>query len=572
VPATAYSYLRFSSPEQAKGDSLRRQTEARDHWLATRSDVTLDGSLVMTDAGRSAYKRKDWPTYALAMFLKHIEAGRVRPGSYLLVENLDRLSREYVGKATELFLGLVNRGVVVVQLLPVIVEFRDPVDMGALMMAVVELARGHSESAMKSQRGAAVWKALRTKAAQGVVVSGKLPHWFKRDDRGVALLDATGKPQIDQAKAAVIRRIYHLAREGRGSYAIARLLNSEQVPFVGRTLHKGRVVKWSEESVYYLLTTRAVIGEYQPHRGRSGDRHPVGDALADYYPPVIEPALFYAVAGTLKARASIGRGRRGRRVNLFAGLLVDARTGGGFTYRHIASRPATIIPIAAKKGHGSRWTCFPAEVFETAILSQLVEVPAAEVWRNGDAIHRVEELAGRLAEVENLIGLWTAKMDNPALVDVVARKLAELHGRRQELAGELETAQQQVANPLSESWGEFRSLADVLAQDNADEVRLRVKGALQRTIAEMVCLIVARGKKSRKKWAAVQVYFQGGHHEHRDYLVWSRGAARGSPAASRCGSLTDVAEFGPLDLRKPEHARRLEAALLRLSDEALAEL
>jgi hypothetical protein len=27
VESTAYSYVRFSSPEQAKGDSLRRQTE-----------------------------------------------------------------------------------------------------------------------------------------------------------------------------------------------------------------------------------------------------------------------------------------------------------------------------------------------------------------------------------------------------------------------------------------------------------------------------------------------------------------------------------------------------------------
>jgi hypothetical protein len=29
----AYSYIRFSSPEQAKGDSVRRQAELRDAWL-----------------------------------------------------------------------------------------------------------------------------------------------------------------------------------------------------------------------------------------------------------------------------------------------------------------------------------------------------------------------------------------------------------------------------------------------------------------------------------------------------------------------------------------------------------
>jgi hypothetical protein len=30
----AYSYLRFSSPKQAAGDSIRRQTAAREAWLA----------------------------------------------------------------------------------------------------------------------------------------------------------------------------------------------------------------------------------------------------------------------------------------------------------------------------------------------------------------------------------------------------------------------------------------------------------------------------------------------------------------------------------------------------------
>src|SRR5262245_34621351 len=110
----ACSYLRFSSPKQADGDSIRRQTQNRKAWLAQHSEVTFDTSLVMEDKGRSAFKRKDFATYALGQFVAHIKAGRVETGSYLLVENLDRLSRENAGEATELFLSIVNRGVVVV--------------------------------------------------------------------------------------------------------------------------------------------------------------------------------------------------------------------------------------------------------------------------------------------------------------------------------------------------------------------------------------------------------------------------------------------------------------------------
>jgi hypothetical protein len=44
APAVAFSYVRFSTPEQAKGDSLRRQGEAAARWCQ-RNGVRLDTSL-----------------------------------------------------------------------------------------------------------------------------------------------------------------------------------------------------------------------------------------------------------------------------------------------------------------------------------------------------------------------------------------------------------------------------------------------------------------------------------------------------------------------------------------------
>jgi hypothetical protein len=48
----AFSYLRFSSPEQAKGDSVRRQTEATADWCQ-RNNAQLDTSLRLEDRGVS---------------------------------------------------------------------------------------------------------------------------------------------------------------------------------------------------------------------------------------------------------------------------------------------------------------------------------------------------------------------------------------------------------------------------------------------------------------------------------------------------------------------------------------
>jgi hypothetical protein len=58
----ADSYLRFSPSIQAAGDNIRRQTAAREAWLAAHPRVRLDTSLVLEDRGRSAFRRTDWDT------------------------------------------------------------------------------------------------------------------------------------------------------------------------------------------------------------------------------------------------------------------------------------------------------------------------------------------------------------------------------------------------------------------------------------------------------------------------------------------------------------------------------
>src|SRR3954463_9671633 len=83
----AYSYLRFSSTEQRKGNSFDRQIRGRDAYIG-KKDLTLDSSLIIEDAGVSAFRGINAATGALRVFLDACEQKRVRPGSYLIVENL----------------------------------------------------------------------------------------------------------------------------------------------------------------------------------------------------------------------------------------------------------------------------------------------------------------------------------------------------------------------------------------------------------------------------------------------------------------------------------------------------
>ena len=88
----------------------------------------------------------------------------------------------------------------------------------------------------------------------------------------------------------------------------------------------GRADSWHRSYVLKILRNRAVLGEYQPHRGHGAvGRQPIGKPIPDYYPAVIEAELFYRVQAALKSRRLM-RGRTGKLVaNLFTGLLHDAR-------------------------------------------------------------------------------------------------------------------------------------------------------------------------------------------------------------------------------------------------------
>src|SRR5580658_1371646 len=105
----AFSYLRFSTQEQAAGDSRRRQMAMAERYAADHH-LRLDQSLSFRDLGVSAFRGRNAKEGALKAFLDAIEHNLVPPNSYLLVESLDRLSRDRVLASQGLFLQIVQAG------------------------------------------------------------------------------------------------------------------------------------------------------------------------------------------------------------------------------------------------------------------------------------------------------------------------------------------------------------------------------------------------------------------------------------------------------------------------------
>jgi DNA invertase Pin-like site-specific DNA recombinase len=548
----AFSYLRFSSPQQAKGDSIRRQTEATADWCE-RHGVALDTSLSLRDEGVSAFRgkhRENPDVNGLGAFLAAVNGGRVPPGSFLVLENLDRLTREAIVPAVNLFTGLLLAGIRIVQLRPAEQVFTSGADMTGVMLALVELSRGHSESAIKSQRIAAVWSKKR-KEADKKVLTRRLPAW-------VELVD--GKLVLNREKAAAVRRVYKMARDGMGAATIAKTLNAEKVPVIGREQYKSRAVLWSESVVLNILRSRAAIGEYQPHVGVRSERKPIGEPVLNYYPPVVTADEWHATQAALKSRATVGRGRRGKHINIFAGLLRDARDGGSLSYFHQSDRNPILVPVGVKYGRGGTWVSFPADQFEDAILKKLVEIKPREVFGKDTDGNKVEALAGRLAELDAVIKKWTDDIDSLELADVVRKKLVELGAQRKALAAELNAARLEDSDPAAGAWGRFRSLAAALKKDSSDETRTAIRNALRRAVEGVWCVFAG---DRRIRLAAVRVQFNG-TDQHRDYVIACspvRVNAKGK--RERCSEVQSFAEAGagPLDLRRPADVAKVERLL-----------
>jgi DNA invertase Pin-like site-specific DNA recombinase len=553
VSTLCYSYARFSSSKQADGDSLRRQAALRDQWCA-RNGVTLDESLTMTDAGTSAFRgkhRQSADRTALGAFVDLARRRRVPRGSFLVVESLDRLSREDVIPALSLLLDLIQSGVRVVQLLPVEQVYDTQSNPMQLMLAIAELARGHGESKVKSERAASAWKVKKGRAAvDRRPITGNCPSW---------LTVVGNKFRVQKKRAKVVREVFTLAAAGYGVIAIVRHLTDNKVPVIAVAQ------EWTLSYVRQLLCSRSVTGVYQPMR-RDGDRRvPDGDPIADFYPRIVSDAEFYAAQAAMRGRD--GRRRRGgasTHVNLWGGLLTDARDGTPlYVFRKSRNGKSWAVitrpPAKAKAGEAP---IFPAGPFENAVLSKLREIDPRDVLPRGRrGADTVLALTGELAEVEARLEAVTMRIvdggPTPAL-ETAARRLDE---RKASLAELLTEAQTKAAVPAAGAWGEFGSLVDVLAgAGDPQDARLRLRGCLRAMVDTVPCLIVRTGA-----WAlcACQVHFHG--DGSRSYLIGARPAGKHRKAKWWCRSFAESGVKGSLDLREPKHAATLARELAALT-------
>lgn len=362
----AYSYLRFSTPEQMKGDSRRRQTDLATLYAA-KHGLDLDTS-TFQDLGISAFRGDNMRTGALSMFNRHVEDGTIPAGSFLLVESLDRLTRNDIVRAQGLLMQLVASGINVVTLQPGHERIYSQASLGAnptdLIIAIVEMMRAHGESAVKSSRLKAAWKAKRDQLADKPLTR-VAPAWLHlREDR-------TGFEVIAD-RGEVVRRIFEQQLAGVGLASIAERLNAEGVAPFGRGQH------WRRSYIAKIIVNPAVIGTFVPHEERVEFGRTVRipcEPVLNYYPAVIGEHVFKsAQAMRAEAAGSVARPRAKGVRHLLAGLAKCPLCGQSMTRVTKGSRAKAghpyLVCTKAKDGAGCAYKTVRVDAVDSALMSK----------------------------------------------------------------------------------------------------------------------------------------------------------------------------------------------------------
>ena len=495
----AFSYIRFSSPEQEKGDSLRRQTEASAKY-ATEHGLVLDDSTRMTDRGLSAFTGEHRTKGALGEFLRLVGDGRIPKGSVLLVEHIDRLSREHVLDALTQFTSIIKAGIKVVTLRDGMEYDQDSITQNPieLITSILYMVQAHDASAMKAERIAAAWERKRELARnEKRILTRKGPEWIGISKDGKRFVLLTGR-------AAIVRWIYEMRAAGLGTPRIERKLNS-----VKRDIWRPeRAGSWRRSYIVKILCSKAVVGEYQPYREVKGKRQPVGDPIPNYYPAAVPLELFYRVQNMIarnRGMKGYAGGRTGQVTNLFTHIMRCSVCGGSMAVFNKGAYYLQCDTARRKAGCTSTRSVRYDEV-ESLVLDfckglNARDILPSRVKQRSETVRVEDELEavqGVLSEAERAIGNVTnsiAKTDKRGVqMELESRMETFLseRARLRERKVELEARREQLregAQTTEEQLKDMHQLTEhvkTLPEDQVILVRLELRAVLRRLLDHMV--------------------------------------------------------------------------------------
>ncbi|MGF1888217.1 recombinase family protein [Photobacterium profundum] len=487
----AYSYIRFSSLEQAKGDSFRRQTEqARLYCDSNGLDLA---DLTFKDLGLSAYHGKHVKDGDLGNFIQAVKEGNIQKGSYLIVESMDRLNRQKVSTSYRQLSELLELDINIVTLQDNRIYTKESLNnLGDIMMSLVTIVRAYEESEIKSQRLKAAHEEKRKQARENHKPTGyNMPHWIKLTDTSYELIPD---------RVSIIKRIFQMSIDGLGATAIHKQLNAEGLKPWGRSK-----TGWHPSYIKKLLSSSTLLGEYQPYKNVDGKRTKDGETIPGYYPPALDPITFKRAALAIKSRKGKQTGTRKNHVNnLFTGLLICQNCGSSMHYINKGSGSKGgqyLVCSRARQGaHHDGISCKYASmrypIIEDAILTVAVTLNL-KVTPNGnkEEIDQLKELlshtASNLKTAEIAISNFKEAIAKRGPQDAYLDAIEQNEEKKKVYKKEKMQIEQRIdeleLTPLSSNvWKELKKTLQVMKKDAADRSNVELRAKISSLLANCI--------------------------------------------------------------------------------------
>lgn len=457
-----------------------------------QSDASIDAQVArctryVTEAGGVVDPARVWTDYAIsAASLQRpgLEAmlGAVRAGAIdlIVVEDLSRLSRDQADAHT-LLRDLRHRGVAVVG----VADGVDTREKGSKLLYSVRAML--SEAYLDDLRDKTL-RGLEQRARSGTATGG-MPYGY----RTVARADGTRGIVIDEAQAAVVRRIYDEAALGKSAATIAASLNASGVA-APRSSRRSKPT-WQHTTVHSILRNRAYTGTWTYGRARwtkmpgTNTRRPVARAPHEQIRSE-RPELVIVDAATWEAaRPRSMMVPTGRKTYLLSGLVHCGACGAPMAISGSERRTAYQCSSARSRG-----TCTERRTVREADLRAGVLREVAEVMRRPEVLAIAREAALEVLDAVRAGGATerAERSDRIARNMLAAKRVAAAiaagtpHETLQAVLGELE-------GQVREDRRALRALDAAVASFELPTVEELV-GAVDTLEAELAGIDVARAR------------------------------------------------------------------------------
>jgi|GEM_PF-1541789 len=480
----AIAYIRWSTEDQKRGDSERRQLGLARQVCEQRGYNLAE---VIIESGRSAYHGKNRVEGGKLNDIEKRAARGELVGKVLIVELLDRLSRQHPYEGTGLLMSLTKCGITVVEAAGGSTWTQQSINdrWQDLLTVFIKAGIAYEASHDKAKRVASAWRKTqeigRTKESDFVDADKRIcPPWMKVVD---------GQRVIIEARAAVVRRIYQMCIDGMGLRSIAIELNKDKA---NTRWTRG---EWTQSYISLLLRGRKALGEYLPKSvNERGRRMPCGE-WRPMYDAIITQEIWLRAQASLDSRNNCTGGpHRMAMVNVLQGFVYCAhhndgqRCGAKLTTRSADGRRSNKRRLVCSSYHrGGGCTCGTTYDYDSlfnGVLDNVLHLalPAPMESNAGESSVAVAqaELARKRARMDQLADKLI-EQDDPVMQRAYDRFKQQIDEDAADLKRLQAIVQQDVAKrPSEELIQEIAALRAALPTD--EEARRRTNTALREMI------------------------------------------------------------------------------------------